>query len=178
MTPYNRPDSIATSRLVLVALSLDEIRALIAGDTQRAGALASLVFPPGWPEDVGAREGLPWHLRYLEVDEAQRAWRVRVIAERLDRLVVGSLSLKGPPNARGDVEIGWGIDEGFRLRGYAIEAARSLAAWVSLQPGATSLNATIADDNVASQRVAAGLGLQRTSETLRDLPLWRRAAIR
>jgi RimJ/RimL family protein N-acetyltransferase len=67
-----------------------------------------------------------------------------------------------------DVEIGWGISEARRRRGYALEAVLAVVEWVLGQPGTQSLSATIADDNVASQHLAAKLGLVRTSRVRRE----------
>ena len=166
--------AIETERLRLVVLLLEEVEALIAGDAERAGQLAGVEFPAGWPEEREAREGLPWHLRHLHADAEQVPWRIRVIVERCSGTVVGSINLKGPPSADGDVEIGWGIEERYRRRGYALEAAAAVVAWVSAQPGVKSLSATVPDDNAASLRLAAKLGMTRTSETRRGLPVWRR----
>ncbi len=168
-----RPSSIETQRLLLVTLLVDEVQALVVANTALAGRLSELVFPEAWPLEPDARDGLPWHLAHLQRDEAQRAWRIRAVARREDRFVVGSVGLKGPPDAYGTVEIGWSINPSCRRRGYGVEAAAALMAWVRAQPATYSLIATIADQNVASRAVATRLGLQRTQETLRDLPLWR-----
>ena len=172
----NRPARIDTARLQLVVLLPREIRALIAGDVEQASGLAGVLFPPGWPAADEAREGLPWHLRHLESNEHHRAWRIRVVVERATGLVVGSVNLKGPPDSDGDVEIGWGISESHRRRGYALEAALGVIDWVLRQPCTKSLSATIADDNVPSQHLAAKLGLVRTSQIRREKPVWYRPA--
>jgi RimJ/RimL family protein N-acetyltransferase len=172
----DRPPSIDTMRLQLVVLLPREIRALIVGDIEQASKHAGVLFPPGWPEAIEAREGLPWHLRHLESNEHHRAWRIRVVVERATGLVVGSVNLKGPPDGDGDVEIGWGISEGHRRRGYALEAVTSVIDWALRQPGTKSLSATIADDNIASQHLAAKLGLVRTSQVRREKPVWCRPA--
>jgi RimJ/RimL family protein N-acetyltransferase len=172
-----RPALIETARLYLVVLLSQEIRALIAADTERASRLSGVVFPPGWPESDDAREGLPWHLAYLEADKRHTPWRIRVVVERATHLVVGSVNLKGPPDEDGTVEIGWGISEARRRRGYALEAASAVIDWVIGQPGAKSLTATIADDNVASQQLAARLGFVRTGEVRRHKPVWSRGAL-
>jgi hypothetical protein len=52
------------------------------------------------------------------------------------------------------------------------EAAGAVVAWVLRQPRVTSVSATVPDENLPSQRLAAKLGLVR-GETRRDLPLWR-----
>ena len=166
-----RPESLETVRLLLVALLPSEIEWLIAGDVERASAETGVEFPDGWPNDRDARDGLSWHLRALQSDPTQRAWRIRVVVERASNRVIGSINLKGPPD-EGDVEIGWGLVEESRGRGYAFEAASAVMAWAARQPGVTSLSATVPDDNEPSQRLAARLGLVRSGVLRRHLPLW------
>src|SRR5262249_38458216 len=149
-----KPATIETERLRLVVLAAEEIRALIAGDTERASRLAGAAFPPGWPHEREPKEGLAWHLRHIEADAAHGAWRIRVIVERASEAVVGSINLKGPPDEAGDVEIGWGIVESRRRRGYALEASSAVLGWVLSQPGVRSVTATVPEDNAASERVA------------------------
>jgi RimJ/RimL family protein N-acetyltransferase len=170
-----RPAQIDTPRLVLVVLQPSEIRALISGDTMSASKAAGVVFPPAWPESADAREGLPWHLGYLETDGRHRAWRIRVVVDRGTNAVVGSVNLKGPPDPVGDVEIGWGIADAWRRRGYACEAVSGVIDWIRQQPGAASVTATIADDNVASQGLAQKLGFVRTARLRRERPVWYRS---
>ena len=124
-------------------------------------------------EEREAREGLSWHLRHLLADTAHIPWRIRLIVERSSRSVVGSINLKGPPSRDGDVEIGWGVVGHCRRRGYALEAATAVVGWVLAQPGVNALSATVPSDNVASQRLAAKLGMTLTGDTRRNLPLWK-----
>jgi len=106
----------------------------------------------------------------------QRAWRIRAIVERDTNLVVGSITMKGPPDAQGDVEIGWGVNADHRRRGYAFEAAVGVMRWAAGQPRVRQFSATIPKDNVASQSLAHKLGLRFGGESRRELPLWVRAA--
>lgn len=168
-----RPATIETERLRLVVLFAEEVRALVDPDTDRAGRLAGVRFPPGWPEEPEPREGLAWHVRHLEADPAQTLWRIRIIVERSSESVVGSVNLKGPPDETGDVEIGWGLVESCRGRGYAFEASSALLRWLFSQPGVRSVSATVPADNLASRRLAARLGLAVTSDRRRNLPVWR-----
>jgi len=164
-----RPPNIPTKQLLLVALLPEEIEALIARDCGRFGALTGFRFPSDHP-DIG---DLAWHLAALQADERHLPWRIRVIVQRSSKTVVGSINLKGPPNAAGDVEIGWGLLEDFRGRGYATEASAAVIKWAQQQPGVSSISATISDDNYPSRRLAKRLGLTRTNEMRRDLPLWK-----
>jgi ribosomal-protein-alanine N-acetyltransferase len=166
-----RPANIETERLFLICLLAEEIEAIVAGDWERASQLTNVCFPP---DDANRSIDWSWHLRALKSDCNQLGWRVRVVVERLSNTVIGSINLKGPP-AEGDVEIGWGLNDHFRGKGYAIEASAAVLEWVVRQAGVTSISATVPDDNYPSQRVALRLGLTKTDETRRGLPLWRRS---
>ena len=168
----SRPPVIETARLRLVALLPTEIEALMEGDTERAGRLAGAQFPASWPDGAEAREGLPWHLRHLRADGAHAAWRIRVMVERETGIVIGSINLKGPPDAHGDVEVGWGVNEGWRRRGYAWEATTAVMHWAMSQPGVRRFCATIPADNLPSKSLARKLGMSRTAESRQGLPLW------
>lgn len=165
-----RPANIETERLLLVTLLPEEIEFLIAGDSERVELLTGFTFPP---DDPNRGVDLSWHLKALQAERNQLSWRIRVIVERSSNTVVGSINLKGPPNAAGDVEIGWGLNEDARGKGYATEASAAVINWVGKQPGVATVSATIPEDNHASQRVATRLGLSRINETRRDRPLWK-----
>ena len=167
----NRPSDIVTERLRLVCLLPEEIERLIAGDYERVSILTGYCYPQ---DDPNRDVDWSWHLRALQADRDQVPWRVRVIVERSSKTVIGSINLKGPP-IDGDVEIGWGLRADARGKGYATEAAAAVIGWVARHAQVTSISATVPDENHPSQRVAARLGLCRTGETRRDLPLWKRA---
>jgi ribosomal-protein-alanine N-acetyltransferase len=160
--------------LQLVTLLPDEIRALIGNDVALAQRSARVVFPPGWPTEQAVRDGLPWHLFHLVDDLRQGAWRIRVMVERSSRGVVGAINLKGPPAARREVEIGWGVEQDRRRQGYAYEAAEAVMGWAFRQPRVPVIVATVPDDNLPSQRVAAKLGMSRTQVMRRGMRLWRK----
>jgi len=164
-----RPANIETERLFLVCLRPEEIEAIFDDDCERASLLTGVSFPQEirtWGVDWS------WHLRALQADFKQLAWRVRVIVDRSSNAVVGSINLKGPPVA-GDVEIGWGLNADARGKGYATEASAAVIHWVAQHADVIYICTTVPDDNNPSQRVAARLGLIHTDEKRRDLPLWK-----
>jgi len=165
-----RPQNIETERLILVTLMPEEIEALIARDLERFAVQTSFIFPAE-AADLGI--DLSWHLRAIRADSSELSWRIRLIVERSSKTVVGSINLKGLPSADGDVEIGWGLIENARRKGYATEASAAILNWVFQQAGVRSISATIPDDNSSSQSLAKRLGLIRTNEIRRRLPLWK-----
>jgi [ribosomal protein S5]-alanine N-acetyltransferase len=109
----------------------------------------------------------------MEEDASERLWRIRLIVLRSNRTLIGSINLKGPPQRKsGIVEIGWGVTFEYRRQGIAMEATKAVTEWVLSQPGVRRMIATIPDDNPASQSVAKRLGMQRTQEFHRSLPVW------
>jgi RimJ/RimL family protein N-acetyltransferase len=164
-----RPTDIQTERLILRVILPDEIEWLLAGDAHRLESANGFIYPP---DDPNRGIDLGWHLRALRTDPEQLPWRIRLIVERSSNTVIGSINLKGAPDAEGDVEIGWGLNAEYRSQGYATEAASAVVRWAFQQPGVRSVSATVPDDNDASQRVARRLGLTRTDSTRRDRPLW------
>ena len=82
----------------------------------------------------------------------------------------GLAGFKGIPDETGTVEIGYGIDPGWRDRGYATEAARSLLSWAFSYPACLAVVApNTPKSNKASNRVLQKLGMfvyEETSESL------------
>jgi RimJ/RimL family protein N-acetyltransferase len=72
------------------------------------------------------------------------------------------------------VEIGWGLNDSACGKGYATEVAAAVLEWAFQQHGVRPVSATIPGDNPASEHVAHRLGLTRTGDTRRNLPLWKR----
>ena len=84
-------------------------------------------------------------------------WYAIWFIERKDGSHGGDLSFKGF-RADGSVEIGYGISEESRGRGYAAEAVAAATAWALKQPGVCRVDAETEPDNRASQRVLEKCG--------------------
>ena len=66
---------------------------------------------------------------------------------------IGGICFKGIADAQGRVELGYGIEEPYRCRGYATEAVRAMAAWALSQPDVRCVLAQTEPHNAISQRV-------------------------
>ena len=153
---------IETERLCLHVAAQDEMERFIAAQTD-----AVLI--------QAYREMLQGALAH----PAQWDWYAVWFIERKDGAKVGDLSFKGlQPD--GSAEIGYGILEAHRGRGYATEAVSAAVAWALRQPGVTRVEAETEPDNAASQCVLAKCGFvptgkngeegprfQKTNETIR-----------
>ncbi len=163
---------IRTDRLELIPAPTEFIELLIANEYGRAGDLLNLIVPADWPQDDDARAGLSFHLKGIQSNPLELLWRIRLIVCRSNRTVIGSVNLKGLPDKRGTVEIGWGVSPEYRRQGIAVEAAQAVIEWANSQPQVRRIIATIPADNIASIRVAEQLGMTAMGEIHHSLPAW------
>ncbi|GAA1792546.1 hypothetical protein GCM10009682_13060 [Luedemannella flava] len=123
----------------------------------------------------GERGDLPWADGFPREDDqdAARMW-VRAphdvfgswfIAERVTGEIVGTIGFYGPPDADGELMVGYGLVPQARGRGYATEALRALVAHGLAQPGVTRIAADPDLDNVASHNVLHKAGFHPTHAT-------------
>lgn len=97
-------------------------------------------------------------------DAANRLWYTAwKITLRDSGEAIGDLCFKGPAK-NAAVEIGYGIDEPQRLKGYATEAAKVLIDWAFFQNGVYFVEAETEPDNLASQKVLKKLDFQPDGE--------------
>jgi RimJ/RimL family protein N-acetyltransferase len=139
-----RASRIVTPRLVLEPVTQQFAQAVVAGrlDGIRAG--------PGWPHADTADA-----MAMAQTDPAP-LWVIT-----LDGAVIGDCGGYAWPDAGGVVEIGYGLAEPFRGKGYATEAVAAMCTWLGTNAGATVLTATsVKADNVASRRLLEKLGFR------------------
>jgi len=94
------------------------------------------------------------------------------IIHQKDQCIIGFIILKGYPNEKGEVTIGYVIDEKYRRNGYATEALQTINTWILSHPQANYVIADTEKDNIASHKVLERLGSERYLET-EDLIWWR-----
>lgn len=112
-----------------------------------------VTYPPAWPGDL-----LPlFAARLMSFDPQKEQWSATVV-ERATLTAVGQLGAKGEPDARGDLEIGYGLNPDARNQGYATEAVGALVAALLERPDVRRVTAQTAVSNPASGRVLDKLG--------------------
>ncbi|MBR5410576.1 MAG: GNAT family N-acetyltransferase [Clostridia bacterium] len=91
----------------------------------------------------------------------QWEWFAIWVIESKDGIHIGDLCFKGLGPA-GSAEIGYGISEEFRDKGFATEAVDAAVNWALAQPDVKSVEAETEPDNRASQRVLEKCGFVPT----------------
>lgn len=96
---------------------------------------------------------------YLEMIECmkkykgQEQWGADWEIELKDGTPVGGICFKGIPDEKGNVEIGYGIDEEYRRNGYATEAVAAISSWALEQKDVLCVQAQTDDNNEISKKV-------------------------
>jgi RimJ/RimL family protein N-acetyltransferase len=158
--------TVSTPRLDLFSLSPALVRAALAGDLERAQALAP--FPVDAVTFAGDEHVLGLRLAQLEADPGEQPWLYRAAVLRESGQVVGRAGFHAPPDARGMVEIGYSTAPPHRRQGFATEMTVGLLHWAA-ERGATSCRASIRPDNAASLALTRRLGFVRTGEQIDDI---------
>ena len=146
---------LTTDRLLLPPVTAEHVAAVTAGHRLEGWAPD---FPSEGDEVIAGmldRNGVPVG--------AATVFGQRLVVERDTGLVVGGIGLFGPPE-NGQVELGYGIVESRRGRGYATEAARAMVQLALDLPGVTEVVAGVDPTNAASVRVLEKAGLSFRSQ--------------
>ena len=165
--------AIETKNLELICFTQKHIRSLIQDRTKFVNLMDADV-PDDWPNDA-YNEVLPYVLEELEEDPQARNWNFMIV-EKASNTLIGEIGGKGQPDEKGALEVGYGIVEDFRNRGFATEALKALSEWLLQQPEVEKLTAECLEENVASMRVLSKSGYVITGTRESDegkLLLWR-----
>jgi RimJ/RimL family protein N-acetyltransferase len=147
---------LETGRLLLVP-SPPDLFELLARDRAAAESEIGVALPADWPDPA-----VEAALRRLA--KLPSGWGIWLVVSREENAVVGTAGFKGPPGDTERVELGYGIAEAYRNRGYATEAARALVDWALAQPGVARVVAECERDNAPSIRVLEKAGLHPRAE--------------
>jgi RimJ/RimL family protein N-acetyltransferase len=82
-----------------------------------------------------------------------------------ENTMVGDICMIGEPDASGTIEIGYGIHEEFRNRGFMTEIVKGIIEWARLQPTVKTIIAATDRENIASCKVLEKNGFIRSGET-------------
>lgn len=150
---------LQTGRLDLIPCSLAVAQAAIS-DKSQLETLLSIRVPDSWPtpDILGF---FPVYAQMLAEAPSQLGWGVWLIIHAKERSLLGDLGFRGKPEGEDTVEMGYEVLPEYRNQGYAFEAVQALVEWANKQQGLQRIIAHCPEDNPASMRILAKLGMQR-----------------
>ena len=142
-----------------------------------AGELVLRPLTAAQAHDIAANDRLPQPLRAGEGwPHADSYDGLRMASDdgytwlvTLDDLVIGDCGTLGGPSEDGEIEIGYGLAEPYRGRGYGTMLVKPLADFLLVRPGVNRVVAETLPSNRPSYRVLERAGFRRTSETDTEL---------
>jgi RimJ/RimL family protein N-acetyltransferase len=151
---------IATARLDLVPATVPLTEVALTGGSA-LGAALHVDVPATWPPELLDEGPLRFTLAKLREGPGQAGWWLYFVVLRgvgRARTLIGSAGYKGPPTRDGTVEVGYGIVEGYRRRGYASETTRALVAHAFEYPVVQQVVAETYPELIASIGVMTSCG--------------------
>jgi [ribosomal protein S5]-alanine N-acetyltransferase len=162
---------LKTERLEMLPLDLDNLR-LAVEDYQKMEKQLGLKITNTVLDEEMTYAMKVRHRKVLE-DEANTLWLTNwAIILKEQNCIIGFIILKGYPNEHGEVIVGYGIEEHYRLKGYATEALKGITEWIFKNPKVKCVIADTDRENLASHKVLENAGATRYKET-EELIWWR-----
>lgn len=158
----------ASRRLGFVLLTVAALEAFIARDRATLEAVTGARFPEPLTAPGDMDDALPLMRDILRDRPATGHWGPFLVILSATGEAVGSAGFFVNDDAPETATLGYGVYPAFQRQGIASEAATALTAWALTQPGIARVQATIPPWHVASQKVAAGAGMQRTGRIETD----------
>ena len=77
---------------------------------------------------------------------------------------IGGIGFKGVPDAAGNVEVGYGVDEVYQNQGYATEAVGAMLQWALSYDAVSCVQGQTEANNIISQKVLRKNGFVRNGD--------------
>ena len=159
---------LETARLYLVRTPLRVVETRLEQENFDSelvigGQAQQVHFPDEWPADaLGFFPGLAVQLRHHS--DAESWSGILILIEKAGMVAVGNMGTKGPPDATGTVDIGYGMNPSHEGRGYMTEAVMGFVSWMLARPEVRRVTADCLDTNIGSVRVLEKSGFTRLDE--------------
>jgi len=157
-------NTLKSNRLELVSMGPELLKALLAGDDEQFSQKSGFNKPA---DLIFSTALLQMRLEQMEANPDTQPWLLRAIGIRHSHTVCGHIGFHSEPGpedlqdvAADGVEMGYGIGENFRGKGYAKEAAYSLMRWAHERRQQRCFVLSIAPNNEASLTMARSMGFK------------------
>ena len=159
---------IVTKRLSLHHIPVDGLISLLEEKSDFL-AIAGRGFSNPYKTLIDNPGPLRWRVPQVKVDPSVNKWFIRFIVLKETHEVIGSTSFHGVPDSEGMMEIGLGVEEAFRGKGYAKEALQGMWRWVCQFPEVKTLRYTVSPENLPSISVINYFGFEYKGQQMDEI---------
>ncbi len=154
---------LETERLKLVPLDLANLRYSIEDRRKMERNLGVKITDTELEEPL--KEAMKVSLKAALENRSDFLWYTSwEIVLKEENRIIGGLGFKGGPDGKGRVEIGYGMQEEYRCKGYTTEAVKALIDWAFTQEKVLSVIAETEKDNLPSHRILEKAGMEKYEE--------------
>ena len=144
---------IETKRLLIKPLTAEELKKHIDSPNTFAQELG--LIPSQSLVDDETREAILKDLLPNIVDTAKdpHFYTMWIVIEKSEKAIIGGICFHGEPDEKGEVEIGYGTDSGYRNKGYMTEIISGMIQWTRDNKKVKSITAETDNTNISSIKV-------------------------
>lgn len=160
---------ISTERLKILPLNEHTLELSITDFNEMERALGLTVTD----KNIGLREKNVFKIRLNDVknNHIKYLWYTTwIVISKSENRIIGHIMIKGYPNEKGEVIIGYYMQEQYRGNGYMNEAINKLTSWIFLNPDVKYIVADTLKTNIISQNLLKKIGMEFYKED--DECLW------
>jgi RimJ/RimL family protein N-acetyltransferase len=150
---------IHTERLKILPLNEHNLELSITNFNEMEKALRLKVTD----KNIGLREKNVFKIRLNDVknnNEKYMWYTTWMVILKSENRIIGHIMLKGYPNKKGEVNIGYYIQEQYRGNGYMNETVKNLISWIFLNSDVEYIVADTLKSNMISQNLLKKIGMK------------------
>lgn len=150
--------NISTDRLILIPVTLEITRSLLARNTQEIERLG-IKSDGSWPTE-DTMDILPIINQSLEKDKIPSGFEFWMIVKKDNMQIIGDIGFHGKPNEKGEVEIGYGLVAQSRGKGFGLEALKAIMSWLNSKEEVKVIKADCLISNKPSAHILEKVGMK------------------
>ncbi|MEG2787806.1 MAG: GNAT family N-acetyltransferase [Romboutsia sp.] len=150
---------ISTERLKILPLDEHNLELAITDFNEMEKALSLTITD----ENIGLREKNVFKIRLNDVKDnnMKYMWYTTwIVILKSENRTIGHIMIKGYPNEKGEVNIGYYMQEQYRGNGYMNEALNKLISWIFLNSDVEYIAADTLKNNMLSQNLLKKIGMK------------------
>lgn len=163
---------LETERLLVVPLNYEQLLAYLEANTRLEEELNLARVQRAVSKEVADAMNETILPAVADASENYVFLTLWTIISKRDNQMVGDFCFKGKPDTNGEIEIGYGIYDNFRRKGYMTEAISAIAEWAFSQAGVKAIMAETEQANFASHKALQNNGFRR-NRTAGDMIWWK-----
>lgn len=153
--------NLHANRLTLIPMTLEITQSLIKGSSKEIEKLG-IKCDKKWPTE-DTMDILPIINSSLEKTKIPTGFETWMIVDKNNNKIIGDIGFHGKPNENGEVEVGFGLIEHERGKGFGSESLNAIMDWLKLQESVKVIKAECLISNKPSARILEKAGLKEVN---------------